>query len=140
VIVPYTPILITGSRRYLPFVTVQVLSRKMKESEDIFALVDSGSEHSIFRADVADSLGLSLANGEPVIFGGYGEEQLKGVLLKVDMQVELGRKKHRWRAPVIFSEKANKRQVLGQEGFFEYFDVEFRRRVREFEIRKSRRL
>lgn len=137
-IFPYTSILTTGSRRYLPFVTVQVLNREAEESQDIFALVDSGSEHSIFREDVAKLLGLPLTRGEPVVFGGYGEEQLKGVLLAVDMEIELGRKKHHWRAPVIFSEGANKRQVLGQEGFFEFFNIEFRRVDREFEVRGRR--
>lgn len=106
---------------------------------DVFALVDSGSEHNIFNIDIAQELDIALDKAEPVIFGGYGSKKLSGALIDVNLAIDLDGRTHRWRGSVIFSEAARDRAVLGQEGFFEFFDVEFRRRVREFEIRKPRK-
>lgn len=132
----YIPVLIRGSRRYFPFVTIEIFNKSSVVKQEVFALVDSGSEHNIFHLDFAKKLGLSLAEGEPVIWGGYGSNELTGFLLRVDMRIQLGKKLSAWRGPVIFSEAARERQVLGQAGFFEFFNIEFRRGDREFEVRK----
>lgn len=114
---------------------MQVLNTQNGRSEDVFALVDSGSETNIFRTDVANDLGLDLTRGREVIFGGFGAGEIPGILLPVDMQLWLGNTPHKWKAEVIFSDAAKERQVLGQEGFFDQFEITFRRKTAEFEIR-----
>lgn len=134
----YIPVLIRGSRRYFPFVTIDIANTSSGAAKEVFALVDSGSEHNIFHLDLAKKLSLPLVDGEPVIWGGYGDNELTGILLEVDMQMQLGKRSVSWRGPAIFSEAARERQVLGQAGFFEFFDIEFRRADREFEVRERR--
>lgn len=134
----YVPVMFGSRVQYWPLLMVHVLNRRALQVAEVFPLVDSGAEHNVFRLDVARDLGLPLSTGEQVIFGGYGSGKLQGVLLEVDMQITLDEKVHVWHAPAIFSKGANKRQVLGQEGFFEFFNIEFRRADREFEIRGRR--
>ena len=131
----YIPVVRSGSSCRFPFVNLQVFNTNNGRYKDVFALVDSGSEVSVFRTDVAENLGLDLHNGRKVIFGGFGSGEIPGVLVTVDMQLWLDNTPHRWNAEVIFSDAAKERQVLGQEGFFDKFEVIFRRKSAEFEIR-----
>lgn len=130
----YIPVIRSGSSCRFPFINLQVFNSENGNVEDVFALVDSGSEISIFRNDVADDLGLDLSQGQKAIFGGFGSEEIPGILLPVDMELWLDNVPHRWNAEVIFSDAAKERQVLGQEGFFDQFEVIFRRKNSEFEI------
>ncbi|OGY31240.1 MAG: hypothetical protein A3C02_03000 [Candidatus Andersenbacteria bacterium RIFCSPHIGHO2_02_FULL_45_11] len=130
----YIPVLRSGASCRFPFVNLDVINSENGRLKNVFALVDSGSESNIFRMDVAEELGLDVSSGEKVVFGGYGSGKIDGMLLPVDMQLWLGNTPHRWKAEVIFSDAAKERQVLGQEGFFDQFEITFRRKSAEFEI------
>ena len=118
--------------RLLPLVPVTIFGPY--ESLELLALVDSGAEHNVMPTDLAAELGISLALAEPVTIVGAGEHEVPGALAFVKLQIG-GR---RWNAPVIFAEGLM-RPVLGQAGFFSFFNVTIRYQKREMDIRWVRR-
>lgn len=122
-----------GETRWLPLIrpTLRGPSGLLLE---VWALVDSGAEHSVLSLEVADALRIDAEAGASVTLVGIGGVEVRGFLLPVSLQ--LGR--HRWTAPVIFSPAVAARGVLGQAGFFAFFTVTFRHKQRELEIRRAR--
>lgn len=118
--------------RFLPLVPLTV--HGPHDSAEVLALVDSGAEHSVLTADLADEVGISLRRAEPVVIVGASEHEVPGRLTEINLQI--GR--HRWQAPVVFAEGPLNRPLLGQIGFFAYFTVTFRYRKREIDIRRAR--
>lgn len=92
----------------------------------VFALVDSGAEHSLFSLDLIASLGLKVRNAAVVDIVGVGGAASRGYLLDVQLQLQ----KHRWVGPAVFSDVMGTGlpMILGQAGFFEFFSVGFKRR------------
>jgi hypothetical protein len=102
----------------------------------VFALVDSGAEHSLLSLELIDSLGLREVGADAVEVIGVGGDASLGYLLDVEHQL----RNHRWTAPAIFSDIMDSQSpmVLGQAGFFEFFTVTFRRRKSVMDIRRAR--
>lgn len=93
-------------------------SNKKKE---FFALVDSGATVSIFRSEVADSLGFNVTNGKEIYLGGVGG-RIKGYIHK--LEVEIAGKQ--FICPVVFSyEYLVSFNLLGRAAFFEKFRIIF---------------
>lgn len=93
-------------------------SNKKKE---FFALVDSGATVSIFRSEVADSLGLNVTNGKEIYLGGVGG-RIKGYIHK--LEVEIAGKQ--FICPVVFSyEYLVSFNLLGRAAFFKKFKITF---------------
>lgn len=129
---PYWIVQREHESRLLPMVPVTLVGPSRRV--EIVALVDSGAEHSVFGADLADQLGFPHHNGTPVTVVGVGGQQTPGRLLEVALQ--LG--PHRWNTSAIFSEAGNRRAILGQAGFFAFFTVTFRYYARTMDIRRAR--
>jgi hypothetical protein len=88
---------------------------------DTSALVDSGATVSIFRADVAQSLGLRIEDGKEIYLGGVGG-RIKGYLHK--LPIEIAGKK--FLCPIVFSyEYLVSLNLLGREEFFKRFRIIF---------------
>lgn len=88
---------------------------------DSSAVVDSGATVSIFRADVASSLGLIVEKGKEIYLGGIGG-RIKGYLHKVKIEVA-GKQ---FTCPIVFScEYLVSFNLLGREGFFKRFKIVF---------------
>lgn len=118
--------------RFLPLIELRVRhGRRLLQTD---ALVDSGAEHNILDSEVAEDLGITAEEGEPVTVVGAGGHVMDG--FRTSTTFEIG--KHRWTAPVIFSDAAEGRAILGQIGFFAFFSVTFRYRKREIDIRRNR--
>ncbi len=102
----------------------------------VFALVDSGADHSLLSLELIDSLGLPKEGADAVEVIGVGGEASLGYLLGVEHQLH----NHRWTAPAIFSNIVGLQSpmVLGQAGFFEFFNVTFKRRKAVMDIRRAR--
>jgi hypothetical protein len=102
----------------------------------VFALVDSGAEHSLLSLELIDSLGLPKEGAHAVEVIGVGGDASLGYLISVEHQL----RNHRWTAPAIFSDIAGLQSpmVLGQAGFFEFFTVTFKRSRSVMDIRRSR--
>jgi hypothetical protein len=131
-IFPYGEVKRAGQARLVPLLPISIFGPS--EAIDVVALVDSGAEQSVFGQELAEQLGIPLAKGERVVIIGVGEHDLPGVLVQVDLRLS----KHRWTGPVIFCRELKQRAILGQAGFFAYFDVTFRYRRKEIIVRRVR--
>lgn len=84
------------------------------------ALIDSGSDYCVFDLGVAHGLDIKLKSRNKIRFMGIGKEELEGFRSKIE--VRIGNKTYQ--TEVIF---ANINDVgygiLGQQGFFDHFDV-----------------
>lgn len=97
---------------------------------DLVALCDTGALHNRFAAWVADDIGLDLRDVEPEPIGVGGQHLLART---VTVPLEVGG--HGWEAPVSFCEPWPwSYQLLGQEGFFRWFEVRVRAADRELEL------
>lgn len=131
-IYPYLDVVRRGTVRTLPIIPVRL--HGPLRHVDVLALVDSGAEQSVIGLSLLDFPGLHTEGATAVQIIGVGGNESRGYVLEVDQQ--LG--KHRWTAPVVFSEAVDSPIILGQAGFFEYFTVTFKRRTAEMEIKRSR--
>lgn len=101
----------------------------------VFALVDSGAEHSVLSLELVASLQLETTNSNAVEIVGVGGNASRGYLLDVQLQLQ----KHRWIAPAVFSDvvRSGSPMILGQAGFFEFFTVSFKRRRWIMDVRRA---
>ena len=89
--------------------------------KEFFALVDSGATISIFRSEVAESLGINVNNGKETYLGGVGG-RIKGYIHK--LKVEIAGKQ--FVCPIVFSyEYLVSFNLLGRAIFFEKFRIIF---------------
>ncbi len=94
------------------------------------ALIDSGADYCIFTTELATALEVKLQK-KKTIFMGIGKDKVVGFWGKVE--IKLGNKSYETR--VIFAE-INKfgHGVLGQQGFFDHFDVKLSYQKQTIEI------
>lgn len=91
------------------------------EKKEFFALVDSGATVSIFRSEVAESLGINIEKGKEIYLGGVGG-RIKGFLHR--LKIEVAGKK--FVCPIVFSrDYLVSFNLLGREGFFKRFRITF---------------
>lgn len=93
-------------------------------------LMDTGALHNRFASWVAEAAGISLAGAEEERFavGGF-----HAIGRRADVQLMLG--DETWEAPVWFCEPWPLGfHLLGQEGFFRWFDVRLRAAIYEIEV------
>lgn len=97
------------------------LTLKFKQKKDLLALIDSGATVSIFKAEVAEALGIEIESGKELYLGGVGGH-IKGYLHKVE--VEIAGKK--FVCPIVFSrEYLVSFNLLGRQEFFKRFKIIF---------------
>ena len=91
------------------------------KKKEFFALIDSGATISIFRSEVAESLGINIEKGKETYLGGVGG-RIKGYVHK--LQIEIAGKK--FICPVVFSrEYTVSYNLLGREAFLKQFRIIF---------------
>ena len=89
--------------------------------KDFWALIDSGATVSIFKAEVAETLGISIENGKEIWLGGVGGH-IKGYL----HQVKIEAAGEKFVCPVVFSrEYFVSFNLLGRQEFFKKFKIVF---------------
>ena len=130
---PYWQVDDDGQAHVLPLVPLTVHGPD-RSLEGLQALVDSGAEHNVFGMTLARRLGISVEHGTFVEIAGFADAQAPGRLVTVDLQ--LGR--HRWTAPVVFSEAVDHHLLLGQAGFFAFFNIRFRYAQGCMDIQRTR--
>lgn len=88
------------------------------------ALIDSGSDHNIFDAIVAEILGVRITSGHKRQIRGIGAQKIKGYEHDITLKVA----NEQYRTKVIFSKQIplNSFGVLGNQGFFNHFKVTFK--------------
>jgi len=101
-----------------------------KKIADSSALIDSGATISIFKKEVADSLGIKIENENEIFLGGVGG-RIKGYLHKVKIEVA-GKT---LQIPVVFSyEYLVSLNLLGRDSFFEKFRVCFDEKSKKIKL------
>lgn len=97
------------------------ITLEFKNKKDLLALVDSGATVSIFKAEVAEALGINIETGEEIWLGGVGGH-IKGYLHK--LKVEIAGKS--FVCPIVFSrEYTVSFNLLGREVVFKQFRIIF---------------
>jgi hypothetical protein len=128
VIIPFRGL--PGVRGFTPRPVVDVVVEQQHASR-VVALCDTGALHNRFAAWVADDIGLDIGGIEPEAIG-VGGQHLVARTAVVSLNVGASQ----WEAPVSFCEPWPwSYQLLGQEGFFRWFEVTFRAADRELELR-----
>jgi hypothetical protein len=136
-IFPYWEELRDGQARLLPLIPVTLRTRVMLDEVTVntMALVDSGAEHSVFPLATALELGYEPDKLNQVTIVGVGGAHTKGYAAVADYQIG----NQAWSGPIIFSEAVNERPLLGQAGFFAFFNVTFRHYQRDIRLTRSRK-
>ena len=99
--------------------------------DDVRCLVDSGADECVFASSVARSLGIDIESGEPRIYYPVGGSSFTGYIHHVGLQI-LGFDE-RIEIEAGFAER-NKFSLLGQDGFFDNYEVVFRGYGKRFEV------
>lgn len=99
------------------------------------ALIDSGADYNIFDAEIADVLGIKLTAGNRRQVVGLGG-RIKGYEHGVNLRIG----EYQYKTNVIFSKEIppNSFGVLGNQGFFDQFDVGFSLRKRKIILNPGR--
>jgi hypothetical protein len=84
--------------------------------------LDTGSDDCVFPASLAIPLGLNYKEGRTLNFGGVGKGAQVAYFFDLELEVEGFPK---YRVPVGFTEALVRVGILGQNGFFDHFSVEF---------------
>jgi hypothetical protein len=127
VIIPFRGL--PGPHGLVPRPVVDVIAEHETASH-LVALCDTGALHNRFAAWVADDIGLDIRDVEADAIGVGGQH-----LLARTVTVSLRIGDVAWEAPVSFCEPWPwSYQLLGQEGFFRWFEVIVRAADRELEL------
>jgi len=117
--------------KYYPTAKIVCLGPKRKRS--FVALVDSGASFSVFRAEVADYLGVPIEKGKPVYLTGIGGRIL-GYLHKLPVEIE----DKRFSCKIIFSKEYTvSLNILGRDNFFLPFLITFNEKQRKINLRNN---
>jgi hypothetical protein len=138
VIVRYTPgqspapvPSLAGSRtRYRPLLVVRISSATHSLLRD--GLIDSGADDTVFPESIALNLGLDLTNAPQLVINLAGRGILVCRYASVVLSITDGvSETYEWSATVGFVPVPLRNPLLGHAGFFDFFDVDFRRVTRE---------
>lgn len=98
------------------------ISHSGKRSAPLESIVDSGAEHCVFDAQIAEGLRIPIRKGREVAFSGIamGAETI-GYLHTITLTVAA----QSYRALIVFAYNVSTTGILGQIGFFDHFIVTF---------------
>ncbi len=101
------------------------------------ALIDSGADFNIFDASIAEALRIRLTSGNKRQIAGIGGQRIKGYEHNIVLKI-CG---NEYKTGVIFSKEIPPYSfgVLGNQGFFDQFDVKFNYRKKFIEVSAPRR-
>lgn len=121
------PYLLRGRHTYpIVPITLSYQGRSLRTE----GLLDSGANISLFPAEIADYLGLSLETGSPTYLSGIG-----GRILGYQHEVTLAVDATIFQASIVFSaEFISSLNILGRDNFFEQFRITFNERLKFVEI------
>jgi Aspartyl protease len=104
-----------------PALTV-FISHNGKRSAPLESIVDTGADHSVFDAEIADGLRIPVREGQQLAFSGIGKgTETMGYLHRVTLTVAA----QTYNTPIVFAYGLSTTGILGQIGFFDHFIVTF---------------
>lgn len=93
-----------------------------KRSAPLEAILDTGSDHCIFNAEIGDALGVPVTRGAPIQLTGFMRDaKATGFLHRINMTVAA----QSFEAPIVFVYGLTAVGILGQAGFFDHFVATF---------------
>ena len=118
-----------GGFSFYPLVTAFI--RNGVNMRPVLALVDSGACDCIFAASLGEVLGIDVPSGKSHEFRGFDDKGVQGFVHKVNLQVAGFQHWIEIDAVFIDSEPPS---ILGQQGFFENYQIVFERWTRQIHI------
>lgn len=106
--------------RLLPLIPISVFSTQ--EPLETLALADTGSDYNVAGSDIARRLGINLERAKSVTVAGVGNAKETGKMAQASYKIG----QYTWSAPTVFLSSLGERVILGQTGFFAFFNVDFR--------------
>jgi len=95
------------------------------------ALIDSGSDYCIFGLGVAKGLDIKLKSKNKIKFMGIGKEEIEG--FRSEIEIRIGDKTYQIK--IILADINDVGYgILGQQGFFDHFDVKLSYQKQTIEI------
>lgn len=124
------------SRNYIRLPLLQVRLGSGANRTDVVGLVDTGATDCLFDRDVADDLGIKLADSDVTReYFGVGGQSVIGHIHEIRFQVQGFAE---WiEIEVGFIDAQLPYQLLGESGFFDNYEISFQRYRGRFEV-KSR--
>jgi predicted aspartyl protease len=125
---------------YRPELTVHVIGPR--RAERIQALVDTGSDETVFPISLANAIGIQLehaSTGQASAVGGHAVEIIPG---RVTLQIAQSGVEYRWHATVGFLEVEQPEDevaLLGYAGLLEFFTAMFDSEQRQLELTPNSR-
>ena len=98
-------------------------------------LIDSGADHNLFSIAVAKICGIDLAHTTKVKTNKYNQRKAKETGLLVPVKYTLGN--YEWVGATVFLDTEEPHGLLGQEGFFDAFDVLFSYKNKTMDLRPT---
>ena len=116
--------------REFPLIPITLIKENVEIDTD--ALVDSGANISVFREEIAECLEIVIEDGEEILLQGLGG-RIVGYMHELNVRVD----DEEFPCKVVFSKELTVGlNILGREGFFEYFQVTFNERGKEVILAK----
>jgi hypothetical protein len=117
--------------REFPLIPITLIKENIEIDTD--ALIDSGANISVFREEIAECLEIVIEDGEEILLQGLGG-RIVGYIHELKVRVE----DEEFPCKVVFSKELTVAlNILGREGFFEYFQVTFNEKGKEVILKKS---
>ena len=111
--------------REFPLIPITLIKENVEIDTD--ALIDSGANISVFREEIAECLEIVIEDGEEILLQGLGG-RIVGYIHELKIRVD----DEEFPCKVVFSKEFTVGlNILGREGFFEYFQVTFNERGKE---------
>ena len=85
------------------------------------ALIDSGSDFNIFPIEIAQKLNINLKNCRIIYFSGVEDSSVKGYISNIFISINHDKLK----TNVVFADLPSATGILGQNGFFDIFTIDF---------------
>jgi len=118
-----------------PLLEVELAYKRNRVKVD--CMVDSGASESLFTTDIVDLLGIDLSNARPQEYEGIGRGTIVGFRREIRLHIT-GFPASEWiKIKAGFIE--DDMPIIGQEGFFDNYEVTFRKFKKSFEIKNRSR-
>ena len=134
----YTPKLTDFGTIHTPLVDVVFSHPKTRTSVEILALIDSGADAIVLNAQFADVLGLPLTEGKEQAYRGISSGPVVAYQHTLNLRLKAARR-NTYTVPCSFLPDLPAACILGQEGFFQNYDVLFQLSKKRFEITPVRK-
>lgn len=115
---------------------IQVSLRYGHRAVDLRALIDSGAADCLFHRSIGEALGIDVESGKPKDYTGIARQSVVGYVHQIELRVQGMSEWVKIQAAFIDDQVI---PLLGQEGFFDSFQVVFERYRGRFEVNSRAR-